>query len=487
MAFQFPDPTVTPEFTGANGITYSWDATDGKWVVKGFAAESAIGPCASSNNTICDQLLELEEEIEAILPSVERGTWTMNLLGTVAQQGQMSLYDDDYTNVGSPTGLFKNVKSIWLNELDNDGTPHGFEGVEAGELIELFVQGSPEYGLYEVVATHDETNGAAQWWVIEVSFVRTLVDTSTADNGDLIRVKIFNAPSGGSADEFVRKEGDQMTGELEFYNEQPGSTIDYRPPAAGTKDLKFSTKRLDTDTIYDVHFYQPGRGNYLVSSGSLMARDSLYTSSYIYGTTFNSDGTRTTKNPRILLNRETDGSGNVTKEYGALRFGTSNQLTWHEDKIEVNQSIVLADAALPTADAHAVNKAYADTLLQVAGLQLGSFKYRRSSDAFAVGSIKSNATTNPQAITQIDIYKSNANGISFGRPLYLAAIKEKMWLTFRDKSTAHYVGKITGVESISNGVRLTLSVNSGETSGNVYYDNQYEVSIGYNRYSLLPS
>ena len=34
MAFQFPDPNVTPEFTGANGITYSWDATDGKWVVK---------------------------------------------------------------------------------------------------------------------------------------------------------------------------------------------------------------------------------------------------------------------------------------------------------------------------------------------------------------------------------------------------------------------------------------------------------------------
>ena len=64
MAFQFPDPNVTPEFTGANGITYSWDATDGKWVVKGFAAESVIGPCASSNNTICDQLLELEEEIE---------------------------------------------------------------------------------------------------------------------------------------------------------------------------------------------------------------------------------------------------------------------------------------------------------------------------------------------------------------------------------------------------------------------------------------
>lgn len=38
MVFQFPDPNVTPEFTGDNGITYSWDATDGKWVIKGFSS-----------------------------------------------------------------------------------------------------------------------------------------------------------------------------------------------------------------------------------------------------------------------------------------------------------------------------------------------------------------------------------------------------------------------------------------------------------------
>ena len=35
----FPDPNVYPEFTGENGITYSWDATDGKWVIKGFSTE----------------------------------------------------------------------------------------------------------------------------------------------------------------------------------------------------------------------------------------------------------------------------------------------------------------------------------------------------------------------------------------------------------------------------------------------------------------
>jgi hypothetical protein len=39
MAFQFPDPNVTPEFEGDNGITYVWDAADGKWSIKGFSAD----------------------------------------------------------------------------------------------------------------------------------------------------------------------------------------------------------------------------------------------------------------------------------------------------------------------------------------------------------------------------------------------------------------------------------------------------------------
>ena len=37
MAFTFPNPNTTTEFTADNGITYSWDPIDGKWVVKGFS------------------------------------------------------------------------------------------------------------------------------------------------------------------------------------------------------------------------------------------------------------------------------------------------------------------------------------------------------------------------------------------------------------------------------------------------------------------
>ena len=37
MAFQFPADKL--DFTGANGITYTWDATDEKWRVKAFRSQ----------------------------------------------------------------------------------------------------------------------------------------------------------------------------------------------------------------------------------------------------------------------------------------------------------------------------------------------------------------------------------------------------------------------------------------------------------------
>ena len=78
MALTFPDPNQEPLFKAPNGITYSWDVDDEKWVIGSFAAEDVIGGCASPESTICDKIIELEEEIDAIAPSVERGFWTMN-------------------------------------------------------------------------------------------------------------------------------------------------------------------------------------------------------------------------------------------------------------------------------------------------------------------------------------------------------------------------------------------------------------------------
>ena len=161
-----------------------------------------------------NEIIELEEEIDAIAPSLERGKWTFTAVGTVGQPGQFTMYDAEFGN-GSPTGLFKSAKSIWFNEIDSDGTPHAFADVADGELLEIFIDGSPEFGLFEVVGqAHDETDGASSFWVVDVNFIRTNEATTAVGPGELCRFKIFMAPTGGDASSFVMKSGDTMTGNL---------------------------------------------------------------------------------------------------------------------------------------------------------------------------------------------------------------------------------------------------------------------------------
>jgi len=48
MSYAFPNPLITPVFTAPNGITYSWDAVDSKWVIKQYALPNTyITPVAA--------------------------------------------------------------------------------------------------------------------------------------------------------------------------------------------------------------------------------------------------------------------------------------------------------------------------------------------------------------------------------------------------------------------------------------------------------
>ena len=171
-----------------------------------------------------NEIIELEEEIDAIAPSVERGKWTFTAVGTVGQPGQFTMYDADFGN-GNPTGLFKSAKSVWFNEIDSEGTSHAFGDVDDGELLEIFIDGSPEFGLFEVVGqAHDETDGASSFWVVDVNFIRTNEATTSVGPGELCRFKIFMAPTGGNASGFVLKSGDKMTGDLTIDRTTDGNT-----------------------------------------------------------------------------------------------------------------------------------------------------------------------------------------------------------------------------------------------------------------------
>ena len=207
MSFTFPDPQTTPKFTADNGITYVWDVDDSKWQVKTTAALEDIR----------QDIIELEEEIDALAPAIQRGNWTFTPTGTVAQKGQFTMYDGTFGN-GAPTNVFQDVRSIWLNEIDNAGTPHGFGNVRAGDLIEVFVEGSPEYGLYSVYGLpNDESDGPTPYWSLDVNFIRTLNDNASLETGAVCRFKIFNPPGGGEGSEYVLRSGDRIEGELSWY------------------------------------------------------------------------------------------------------------------------------------------------------------------------------------------------------------------------------------------------------------------------------
>ena len=285
----------------------------------------------TSINEIKNDIIELEEEIDAIAPSVERGVWAFNLGGLASSRGQLSMYDNDYSNVGSPIGIFKQAKSIWLNEEDSAGTPHGFDNVEAGNLLELFVEGESDYGLFEVVDVHDETNGVASWWVIEVNFVRALSDTSLASNGDNIRLKIFSAPSGGTADEFVLKAGDSMTGRLQLEREL--DKVDFKTPTAITDaSISFANTKLN-GAKYVASIFQPGADTSLSCSNSFYAK-TLYTSNNFYGyyekTEADGRKTRESKYPRMSFFSDINDPTDRNKDYGVLKFNNSDRLIWNK-------------------------------------------------------------------------------------------------------------------------------------------------------------
>ena len=90
-----------------------------------------------------NDIIELEEEIEALAPSLERGQWTYNPLGS-ASTGQYSLYD----STGNITSDFNSVATIFVNTVDSNSITHGFGDVEDGAYLEIFQDTDADYGCF---------------------------------------------------------------------------------------------------------------------------------------------------------------------------------------------------------------------------------------------------------------------------------------------------------------------------------------------------
>ena len=162
-----------------------------------------------------NEIIELEEELDALAPSSERGFWSYVSSGTVSAAGVYTLYtqtEDD--GLGSVTTTLSNVKHIRLNERDKANNLHTFANTDIGDLLELFEQGDADTALYQIDSIDVETitpGGGTPYTFIkmDVSFVSSRPAAASA--GGEARFKIFKAPEGGDANTFLNKYGDKVT------------------------------------------------------------------------------------------------------------------------------------------------------------------------------------------------------------------------------------------------------------------------------------
>ena len=160
---------------------------------------------------IKNEIIELEEEIDAIAPSNERGEWTFNPVG-VASPGYYAFLDSST----QPTDRFDGAAIIYVSTRDADNTTHSFNNHEVGEYLQIFNKEGGGYGLYQITDIDDNSNGNNPFFAFTVDFVQSLVTAPKAEGRG--RFKFFTIADADPG-AYVLKTGDKMTGNLQISTE----------------------------------------------------------------------------------------------------------------------------------------------------------------------------------------------------------------------------------------------------------------------------
>ena len=469
-AFQFPDPTITQTVVNPiTGSTYQWKEPPGKWVVttklrevsdiiwEGDTPPSPVGDYKLwySTDTLelyfyyCDAAgicawvptsapITMLEDLDVAVSDLKADVYKINI-ATLENENQIGrtiyfsdtapkIYEDDIMDgVAYPNEL--NYK-FWFDD----------------SRLELLILFKDEDGDYSYVPVSIPLESLPEPGVSEEFFAYTTKKLQEAiyENAN------HNFAQDAALDDRVKKTGgDEMQGPFK---------VTANPDIQSSRDAR----RIETYGVFS------GSETTALRFGT--TRDRIYVG--------HDD---TSFNGLVKIDRISEkNDGNSVRFENDIKMGLhqiKNLAEATDDKDAVTYGQVkqeLIELATP------VDK----KAIQAAGLQLGTFKYRRASDGFVSGSIKSNTTTDPKTITQLDIWHTNIDGTNFGKDFYELYIVPKMFVHIRDNGSAKYVGKITTVDldALTNGVRLTLQPVDALTEGSVYYNNQYDVSIGYSRY-----
>ena len=191
-----------------------------------------------------NEIVELEEEINALAPTSERGFWRFASSGTVQTAGYYTLWSDTEANgLGSVTTVLKDAKNIRFNEKDQANVTHTFSNTVVGDLLELFEQGDEDTALYKIDSIDIEDvppppGQPAGYTMVKMDISVVQSYPITASAGGEARFKIFKAPEGGDASTFLNKYGDTVIDAV--------ANVDYewnKPVAFETKEgtINFKT------------------------------------------------------------------------------------------------------------------------------------------------------------------------------------------------------------------------------------------------------
>ena len=255
-------------------------------------------------------IIELEEEIDALAPSLERGVWaSVDKVGPGNGEFSMS------SILGGVVESYEDnqVAIIIFNNEDSTGTEHAFSDVESGQLIQLLDQEDEDYGLFEIVSVTYNTGNTA----FDVAYIQ---GRGEATFGESARIKIFEKPTGGTSSEFVLKTGDELSGRLKFETDQ--ETISYVATDAKAR-LTFENTKSD-GSVRAIHLFQPGPASVLVATNDFRSKGNLYTDNFILGWDTN---TGDTYSPSIRLDQDA----------GYLRYDTKLALYWGDTGVSINK------------------------------------------------------------------------------------------------------------------------------------------------------
>jgi hypothetical protein len=298
-----------------------------------------------------NEIIELEEELEALAPSLERGTWRFNPTGS-AGVGQFGFFA-----LGTPTNEFPQVDTIFINSVDSTGTSHSFADVAVDSYVEVFDSADEDFGLYQINAINDETQGANSFWHFEVTKIRSNRLLADVDSASICRFKFFELAEGADPETFVLRRGDTMTGNLTITVDPDSSdekaaalVLEGRRTTAtqSCATVSFRNENVTEETSYGYLTYLNYNNNqYFKFNKDVQVNGNLTATNELRGTVLNS-----AKDSNLSIQRNDE-----------------TKILVGSDTVQVQRPIKFVNSSFATEDDHAIHKGYVDE--QIANISGG--------------------------------------------------------------------------------------------------------------------